>query len=233
MKKGITLRAIALLLLIILPILSLPSCSLDDEDAFLAAARDLITRSVELNEIYFGEGIEYDSELGGIGIYYYATDEYLERVGISTVDDLKEITREVFSEEYCRIIFQSAFEGINYNASEDPEGDFSGVQSSDSIVYARYSSDKIASEGGTGTGRILVNSSYKAYDGMLAYSREYDLDSLEIKKVRSRTVTVTLRVTYTLRDGYKDFGSLVGTHEKEIVFERLDDGGYRINSSTY
>lgn len=216
----LSVRLAALIFALALMLLPTVSCASVDEAAFLASARELITRSAALNEIYFGSGIEYDKSLGGSGIYYYASEEYLAEAGFSTLDGLRAMTAEVFSEEYCEIIYQSAFEG---------------VKSDNSIVYARYSLDKAVSNNGTtvGEAKILVNSSYQAYEGLLAYDREYDLDSLEITDVTRRTVTAKLLVTYSLRDGYTDDGGLCGTREREITFIRLDDGGFRINTPTY
>ena len=217
--KTLLLRAAALLLSILTLALPLTSCSLEDEDAFLATARELIARSATLNEIYFGAGIEYDPDRAGIGYYYHASEEYLEKAGFKNIKELKEMTAEVFTEEYCNIIYQSAFEGI---------------KDENSIVYARYSNDETLSDTeGERTGGILVNSQYTPYDGMLAYERSYDLDSLEIVKVKRLTVTVKLNVTYTLREGYKDDAKLAGEREREVTFLRLDDGGFRINTPTY
>ena len=217
--KNHLIRALALLLATLTLALPLVSCGLEDETAFISTARELISRSATLNEIYFGAGIKYDPERKGVGNYYYADEEYMKTAGFTNIKELKEKTAEVFSEEYCNIIYQSAFEGI---------------KDDNSIVYARYSNDETLSDTtGERTGKILINSEYTPYDGMLAYERSYDLDSLEIVKVKRMTVTVSIKVTYSTREGYSDDAKLAGERVREITFLRLDDGGFRINTPTY
>lgn len=223
MKKSL-LRATALLLsalTLILSVAPLVSCGFSDEEEaeFLSIAREQITLSETLNEIYFGAGIPHDPDHKGVGVYYYADEEYLKDAGFSNIKELKDLTATVFSEEYCNIIYQSAFEGVN-------DENF--------IVYARYSnSETLSDTSADRTAQILVNTSYEPYDGMLAYEREYDLDSIEITKVRKHTVTVKIKVTYSVREGYTDQGKLAGSREREIIFTRPESGGYRINTPTY
>lgn len=222
--KNRKIRLASLLLSILTLLLSvapLASCGFSDEEEaeFLAIARKQITLSETLNEIYFGAGIPHDPDHKGVGVYYYADKAYLEEAGFSNIKELRDLTATVFSEEYCNIIYQSAFEGVN-------DENF--------IVYARYSnSETLSDTSADRTADILVNTSYEPYDGMLAYEREYDLDSIEITKVRKHAVTINIKVTYSVRDGYTDEGKLAGTRKREIIFLRSDNGDYRINTPTY
>ena len=99
-RSRFIIRLTALLLVLLLPAISLVSCRLDDEEAFVSTARDMIVRSAALNEIYFGSGIPYVKDAGGIGNYYRADEDYLAEAGFETIDQLRALTAEVFSEEY-------------------------------------------------------------------------------------------------------------------------------------
>ena len=107
MKKIISLLLISSLLTI-----SLVSCAEKnreyDKEVVLAAARELIEDSKELNEIYWGKGISYVEDLNySSGYYYMANPVDCKRYGFETIEELKEKTRGVFSSSYCDSIFNS------------------------------------------------------------------------------------------------------------------------------
>ena len=92
-------RLVALLLLFcsVMPLL-LTSCNRKyDEAEVLAAARELLPIAEKLNTVYYGEGIRYLS--GGIseGAYAEADPEHLSYLGFSSLSELDELTRSVFT----------------------------------------------------------------------------------------------------------------------------------------
>ena len=119
-------KIISLIILCVMVCTSLISCDNDrdyDEATVLASAYSLIEKSHKLNELLYGEGLEFTDE--GVGKYKLATEESLKKYGISTVDDIKAMVKEIFSESYSKIIFESDV--------------FSSVKVDDVIKsYARY-----------------------------------------------------------------------------------------------
>ncbi|MBQ8859294.1 MAG: hypothetical protein IJ012_05835, partial [Clostridia bacterium] len=104
MKKTLSLLLSVLLLC---SALSFAGCAKLDTTGLAEAAPDLIERSVLFNEIYFGDGIPYnENDTPALGAFYYADPDYLAEHGFSTVEQLKTLTEEVFSEEYSATIFK-------------------------------------------------------------------------------------------------------------------------------
>ncbi len=104
-------------------VMLLSSCDSDrdySEAEVLAAARILIQKSELLNEIYHGKGIEYDllDSAYSSGSYRKALDSSLDRFGIETVDDLKKMTKEVYTKGYSNDIFGSKLETIYDSGGE-------------------------------------------------------------------------------------------------------------------
>ena len=78
--------------------LFLTSCNRKyDEAEVLAAARELLPIAEKLNTVYYGEGIKYLS--GGIseGAYSEADPTHLSYLGFSTLEELDDLTRSVFT----------------------------------------------------------------------------------------------------------------------------------------
>ncbi len=127
MKRTLTMLTMAAILLSVA--LSCASCAKLDTTGLLDAAPALIEESAKMNEIYYGAGIPYDeNDVGATGYYYPADPDYLDEMGFFTVKDLKDMTADIFSADYCAILFQSAFEGFSAEGS--------------GYVYARYSSNQ-------------------------------------------------------------------------------------------
>ena len=120
-------RVIPVLLLLCLLLCCLPSCAMRT-DGLIEAAYDLIPRSHYFNDIYYGNGIPYDENGTPVGNYYPARADYLAEHGFSTITELKAETEKVFSADYARAIYASAFSGFY--------GEGGGY------IYARYSSSQ-------------------------------------------------------------------------------------------
>ena len=103
-----------------------------NEEEVIAAARDLIEKSVLLSEIYFGDGIPYIDDENDTSNYRPADTAYLETIGVKYIEDLKNLTRGVFSRGESEFLFSrfldrldsDEFVGLaHYIASYEGEGD--------------------------------------------------------------------------------------------------------------
>lgn len=211
MKKKLLYALSGLLLLsLILSFAYCAGCAPLDTTGLLEAAPDLISRSAEFNEIYYGEGIPYDAMSGAaIGVYYYADKTYLAEKGFSTVTELQEKTKEVFSEAYCRSLFAYAFEGV-----------------SSAGLYSRYSSNQAEIDRNEKE-TILVSSTHEAILGATLY----DFSTLAIEAVEHDYATVSLSatVTYLPSDEHPD-----GYSEDTVIRIRfIKENGWKIDSATY
>lgn len=198
------IKAIAILLMIA-SMLSLCSCDREyDEAEILSAAAELVEKSYKLNELFYGKGLDYTTE--GIGIYKKATDESLGEYGISTVEDMKNMAREIFSDSYCEVIFASDV--------------FSSVKLGDEIKnYTRYyqNSDSDGNPAG-----IMVKSNY---DYPLIGEYVYH-DDFRVVDVIEQVIVV--RATVTARD---DDGNETVVEVDISMIE--EDDGWRLTTPTF
>ena len=212
MKKTLSLLLAALLLCGV--ILSFGACAKLDTTGLAEAAPDLIARSVLFNEIYFGDGIPYNkNDAPAIGAFYYANPAYLAENGFSTVEQLKTLTKQVFSAEYSATIFQNALEGYAVEGTTD-------------YSYARYSSNqalKLRDEKET----ILVN---EDYDFFTIGKTTYDYASLTLGEVTKDSAVMSINVStvYAATEKQDEFTT---TDTLEITF--VYENGWRIDSPTY
>ena len=119
------MKKIISLILCIVIFLSLVSCDDEkikyDEDEVLLAAAELIVKSGELNTLFWGEGIRYEEDdLNKNGYYYPANPYSLIRYGVRTVEDMKEMARDVFSVSYCESIFSSVLSSSGTKIPKTP-----------------------------------------------------------------------------------------------------------------
>lgn len=114
-------RIIALLVTLILCFGTLISCGDDDEvknreydkAEVEAAAKVLIEDSKLLNYIYWGKGIPYvDNKNLSSGNYYPADEDYLNSIGIKTIDDLKKMTEMTYSDKVCQWIYSTVLSSV-------------------------------------------------------------------------------------------------------------------------
>ena len=200
-------KILALITLIAALLTLLCSCERDrkyDETEVITAAKELISKSHKLNELLYGEGLAFTDE--GIGVYKRASAESLAYYGIETVDDIKAMVKEIFSESYSEIIFASDI--------------FTGVKIGDEIKsYARYYQSYDENDKPNG---IMVRSDYNY---PLRGSYEYH-DSMEVIDVEGDIIVVNTLV----------FATSVSGTEKNVNFKvRLeeDTAGWRLVSPTY
>ena len=174
-------RKLILLLTVLLLSLSLVSCEKDreyDEGEVISAARELLSLAKPINEIYYGKGLEYDPESGN-GIYKTALEESLSGFGISSVEELKEKTLRVYSDERANLMFNTVLSSI----------------SDEGVIkhYTRY----YDYTDGEGNSFVMVNSDYNYY---LTGEIEY-LDGIEVVDVEGEIIVISVPVRLTSVSG--------------------------------
>ena len=194
-------------LLIISICTSMISCEKNrkyDTDEVIGAARILIEKSIPLNELLYGKGIAYTDE--GVGIYKRADKSSLDSFGISNLDQVKRMIKEIYSDSYSETIFNSdTFSSIKID----------DVIKSYNRYYQEYDKD------GNPT-YIMVNSKYEYF---LKGSYEYH-ESMEIIGVKGEVITVRTLVTVTGENGkVKNINLDIRLIEQE--------NGWRLESPTY
>ena len=201
------IKRILALLLLVTTLFSIVSCENDreyDEGEVLAAAAELIEKSLPLNELLYGKGLSYGEE--HIGIYYKATDESLAAFGIETVEQMKNMVREIYSTDYSESILTSDA--------------FSPITVDDVIVgYTRYYQSE--DEDGNPNG-IMVKSDY---DYPLKNSYEYHAN-MSVIDVEGEVIVVRTMVTATGVDG-----RIMNVNNDIRLIE--EESGWRLMTPTY
>lgn len=211
--RGIKMKkTIKLLILIVLTatvvISVLTSCSSKNDPETVAAAEELIEKSYEINEIFFGKGLAVDeesrkealenleAESDVLNVAYARADALC---GYDSISSLKEDALSVYSEEYCEILFASAFNGI-----KDAIGN--------TVEYARYIED----EYGFLTVRLGLE------DNAIELDRTYDLSSIKIIKQSDSFALFTV-------------DSLVAGTPSDTVRIKMvmTENGWRLDTPTY
>ena len=186
------------------------SCDRDyDEATVKAAAEDLIEKSVLLNEIFWGDGLQYyDDKNYSDGDYHAAIEAYHYRMGFETISELKAMTAKVFSEEYTNLIATTVFSEI-YDGEE--------------IVHTSRYYQKYSAADGVTPEMIMVNTKYKKLlDGDVVY----DYSSLTVTHSEGDVVYVTINATVTLDD--------LPPKTKMLEIGLIEEAsGWRIHTPTY
>ena len=210
MKRIIKITAV-ILLVALLPV-ALISCDRKyDEAEVKAAAIELITASIPLNEIYYGEGIrflEYSEK--NVGVYFEADPAHLDELGFSTLSELKTKTKAVFSKAHAERMFA---------------GSLSGTFTQNGAALARYYQEY--TKGGAPDyiiepDYIMV---YSKYENMLSGEVTYDLDNLTVLGSKGKIVYVNVKVSIEYE------GKTQNTSVKIGLFE--EEEGWRLDSPTY
>ena len=174
--------AIALVAVIIISlILCLTLCGRSgrsyDKDEVEAAAKELLPDALTLYSLYYGSGLGYMSTGYSDGDYREADPMSLHKYGFSTLEELKTMTKKVFSVSYSENIFNKYLE--SYEAND--------------IVYsyARYT------ENATGD-YILV---YKDHDPIFDDRMSYKLDTVNAYDSTKDFINLTVNAVVSNADG--------------------------------
>ena len=219
MKKILALSLTVVLLFSMLAVFS--GCAAAPTENLLEEAKTLIARSAVFNEIYYGEGIPYLLLEGpAIGNYYYADPNYLEKNGFQTIEELKKVTAEVFSADYCEELYLIGF---------------SGFGSANGFVNARYSSNQAENLRDEDEKLLVFNNIEPTVPGKTTY----DLSTAHITETGTDYAFVALTATVAYpatpeKEAYTE------TYDIEIkfIYERVTgcNGygiGWRIDTPTY
>ena len=185
-----------------------------DEDELRETLGELIEKSQELNEIYFGEGLPMTEDADILKSFYAHFDTDIQSINYQPVDpacgyttetELREATLEVFTENYAQYLFERAFSGISAIYNEGTE-----TQHTSTAVYAMYIEDN-----GMLTARIDIA------DEAMELGRTYDLSQMKIVHKRKNYVVVEIPSEMN--------GKPLDVELKLVMTEN----GWRLDSPTY
>lgn len=201
------LRLLCLILLISFA-LGAVSCNRSyDEEEVLSEAKTLMKRAEKLNFIYFGSGIRYYEDEDAKGYYRKASESHLSELGFSTVDELKQMTEQTFTDAYSEVIYTTMLSALKDDTSV--------------VTPARYYQARDEKTGEPT--HIMV---YSAFTPLLRDSIEYDYSSMWVSGVKKERVYVTVTATVTNKDGQSQSTDIVITLVEE-------EDGWRIDNPTY
>ncbi len=192
------------LILAITAVLTLASCGVSkaDKEEIITAAKELITASYEINEIYFGHGLEVTTKEVLVNTQYVYVEE---STGYENIDAVKEATAKVYSTDYCEdYLYVMAFEGIKSEDEEDT-----------AISYPRFREDT--------KGKLCQLKSVSEEGAEL--KRTYDFDSIKVESYVRGVATIKIK---SLIDGKydEDTGEITLTLIKQADGWRLDSPTY-------
>lgn len=202
------------IILVISAVFSLFSCGERprdyDEAEVLSNARVLIEKSILLNEIYYGRGIAYTKDNNLAEGYYYPADIIaMNNIGIETLDDLLQLTKDVFSEKLCGIIVSTKLTAVT-----ESDGTIRHL----ARYYQKYDTLDI--------NRPECLMVYSEADVFLVDTLVYDYSSLKVSDVVGQVVYVCINVTATNADGESSTQQLrIGLFEETY--------GWRLETPTY
>ena len=208
MIKTGTVRLVAILLLAVL-VLPLSSCNRSyNEQEVLENAETLLKKAEILNEVYYGKGIDYTTSGFADGYYYEANPIHLDKLGFSTIEELKNLTLETFTNGYANQIFATKLNMIQ---------DETGIQEM-TRYYQKYDSINLVTPV-----CIMVYSKAKV---MLKDDISYDYSTLSVSGVKRETVYVTVEATVVRDNG----DSQKVTVKLDLIEEAY---GWRIDNPCY
>ena len=175
-----------------------------DEGEVVAAAKTLIQKTEDLNEILWGSGIRYTLDEAPNGYYYRADGFFLIENEIRDYDHLKELTRDAFTDSYATQIFNSSV----FSEAKDIYGNIAHL--------ARY--------GRGDEGEILVYSKWEPFNIDIP---EYKYDTLKCVSVKGDEVFVSIECSVI----DEQTGDEISETLTVGLIEEAD--GWRINTPTY
>ena len=89
------------LLLLFVLVTSFSGCAAESDEALLETAKELLSASILVNEMLFGEGIDYCEDGYGTGGYKQAKEESLAAFGVKSVADIRAKVAAVYSISAC------------------------------------------------------------------------------------------------------------------------------------
>ncbi len=161
-------KVLCIISALIIAVSLISSCNYYEDEDITASAESLIESSYEINEIFFGVGLRCDkedearakSELEGESdvkkVAYAKADS---SCGYDSIEEIKKAALAVYTEDYCEILFASAFSGIR-----DENGNI--------VEYSRY----IDGEYGGLTVRVGIE------ENAMTLNRTYDFSTFKVER---------------------------------------------------
>ena len=203
------MKKIALLLIFVLTLSCAISCGGRDYDEaeVKAAARELLEKSILVNEVFYGVGMEADSTRTDIstGAYQPVKDDYLDKLGVSNIDELKALTGEVYTEALCDIVFNTKLKSVR--------------DSEDNIVsYARYYEKMVNQQ------KVIMV--YTLADARYENDVEYLYDTLTVLGSEKEHIKISIDVKLTTFDGFERSCSV-----EFLLLE--EENGFRLDTLSF
>ena len=178
-----------------------------DEDEVKAAAQVLLENSKTVNEIFYGKGLGYDEESElTYGVYSPADEEHLAALGVSNTEGLKTLTKRVYTNELCEIIFSTKLSSV-----KDTDGEVKELR--------RYYDGKF----GDSTVIMVYTEAFVNYDNDIDYLYE----TLTVMGADGEYINIEVDVLLT---------SIYGESrtEKRVKFSLLEEeNGFRLDTWSF
>ena len=216
MKKRIAALFLAVLV-IALSVTTLSSCDREyNEDEVFSAAKTLIEKSKALNEIFFGYGVMYDEFAGGYsegadGIYMKAADygpASLDEYGFTTVKELEEMTRNVYTKSYSDELIGIKIGGVTIGGEILYQARYVQVYGGKALDVPEY---------------ILVNTEFEP---VATDTVEYLYDTMRVDDVDGEKIYVALDCKVTNYEGKSQTRNI-----RVCLLE--ERSGFRLDGPTY
>ena len=205
-KRRILCAIITVLTLI--PLLTLTSCNRRyDESEVIEATKKLLKDAEMLNKVYYGSGIKYYDDNEEKGYYRKADSSHLDELGFSTIEELKALTEQTFSNEYSNLLYSTILSPIMTDTA---------VAKAARYYQAYDEKTKLPSH-------IMV---YSKFTPMMKDQIEYDFDSITVNGAKKEKVYVSVDAIVTSVDGKSQRVTLT------VMLVEGEDG-WRIDNPTY
>ena len=203
------ITAFTLVFVIAFSVLTLTSCNRRfDEEEVLEAAQDLLKRAEMLNIVYFGDGIKYyDTDDQTLGYYRKANIQHLEELGFGTIDELKKITDETFSERYAAMVYSTVLSSIT----------------SDTAIVSPARYYQVYDEETDAPSHIMV---YSKYNNLLTSDITYDYGTLRVEGSKKQRVNLLIDATVSNDEGKTQTVTVTVTLVE-------DESGWRLDNHTF
>ena len=180
-----------------------------DEAEVISAAKELIGDTLVLNEIFWGKGIPYTEDANlAEGNYFPASEVYLASIGVTTVEDIKNLARAVYSDNICDWVFETVFSSVTDTGNTPMLARYVQKMGGDNLDVPEY---------------ILV---YRDAEYWLTDTVEYNLENIEVIGSEGERVKIKTLVTVTNPDG-----KVMNINKELALVEEAD--GWRLDTPTY
>lgn len=212
--KSTRIAAFLLLLAILLTFsLSLMSCGESyDEDEVIEASRTLLKNSEALNTVFFGNGIGYIESSYANGDYKEADPFHLDKLGFSTVAELRTLAYSTYIDSYADSVLNLALNPL-YNAENE-------IQYMAKYAEAFYDVEMKKPY-------ILVYSRFEDVRVIFDDKMSFDYSSIRAEGINDGRVKMWVKVTVESEEGK------LQSREISFYIKKEDQKGYRLTGPVF